>query len=108
MIRVEHLCKRWPAGRDALVDISFQAAPGTLTALIGPSGSGKTTLLRVIAGLESADGGEVVNPYGQPGMVFQEPSLWPHLTLLENVSLPLHVVKLQATADATERATAVL
>src|SRR5664279_5343136 len=84
--------KRWPDGHIALEDISFALAPGTLTALIGPSGAGKTTVLRLAAGLETPDAGEICNPFGQVGMVFQEPSLWPHLTLVENVSLPLRLV----------------
>lgn len=92
----------------ALADVSFAVAPGTLTALIGPSGAGKTTVLRLAAGLDTPDMGEVCNPFGQVGMVFQEPSLWPHLTLVDNVSLPLRLVHGVASAVAAVKATETL
>ena len=73
--------------------------------LLGPSGSGKTTLLRCIAGLETPDDGEILIS-GQPvfskkdriyvppedrqiGMVFQSYAIWPHMTVFDNVALPL-------------------
>ena len=93
MLTVQKLTKRWPGGSCALQDISFTAAPGQIVALIGPSGAGKTTLLRVIAGLETFQQGTLDRSPGAVGMVFQQPSLWPHLTLLENVALPLRVTR---------------
>jgi ABC-type polar amino acid transport system ATPase subunit len=93
MLAIDCVTKRWSDGTLALEDISFEAMPGTLTAVIGPSGAGKTVLLRTVCNLERCDSGEIRNPYGQPSLVFQEPSLWPHLTLLKNVSLPLRVLK---------------
>ena len=91
-----------------------QACPGALVcarrALLGPSGSGKTTLLRALAGLEPLDAGRIwlgetlVEDAGvglrQPpedrrlGMVFQEYVLWPHLSVFENVALPLREQRL--------------
>ena len=61
---------------------------GKRTALMGPSGCGKTTLLRIIAGLDTADIGEVygIEP-GDFGMVFQEARLFPTATALENVAV---------------------
>jgi len=91
-LSVEGLTKRWPDGSLALQDISFTASPGQIVALIGPSGAGKTTLLRVIAGLEPYHEGKLDGLAGAVGMVFQQPSLWPHLTLLENVALPMQVM----------------
>ena len=68
-------------------------------AFLGPSGSGKSTLLRIIAGLESADSGEVWlegeridgRPPGERGiaMVFQHYALYPHMTVRENMSFGL-------------------
>jgi len=101
------------AALDRLVlDVSF---PHTL-AVIGPSGGGKSTLLRVLAGLIQPDAGDVVFD-GEPlafheaalrrhrlrlGVVFQAFNLFPHLTALENVLLPLREV--HRYPDARERA----
>jgi polar amino acid transport system ATP-binding protein len=87
-------------------------------ALIGPSGSGKTTLLRILAGLETPDTGEVqVNgeriSFSEPallryrrtvGVVFQAFNLFPHLTALENITLPLEKVHEHSEKDARELA----
>jgi ABC-type polar amino acid transport system ATPase subunit len=108
MLVVNNVSKRWSTGVTVLNGISFNAAPGTLTAIMGPSGSGKTTLLRLVAQLETQDSGEIQNPFGQPGMVFQEPSLWPHLTLLENVSLPLIALRGVRKSEARNRAAEIL
>ena len=81
----------------------LRVAEGTILALLGPSGCGKTTLLRMIAGLEQPDGGRIaLGPRtlagdGAPvaaerrgiGMVFQDPALFPHLTVAENVAFGL-------------------
>lgn len=99
-----------------LDDVSFEAEfPHTL-ALLGPSGGGKSTLLRILAGLEIPDSGTVeIN--GAPlrfdsaslrthrrklGVVFQAYNLFPHLTALENVLLPLE--KVHRLPGARERA----
>ncbi len=80
--------------------ISFKIEQGKLGALIGPSGCGKTTLLRMIAGFEKPDAGliricgnEVVSPAvhiapekRDTGMVFQDYALFPHLTVMQNVT----------------------
>ncbi len=84
--------------------VSLDLAPSARLAVLGPSGCGKTTLLRLIAGLEVPDAGEilirgkVVSRPGwalQPGrrglgFVFQEPALWPHMTVAGNVLFGLH------------------
>src|SRR6266436_3771154 len=108
MLVVNNITKRWSNGVTVLKNIGFSAAPGTLTAILGPNGSGKTTLLRLIAQLETQDSGEIQNPFGQAGMVFQEPSLWPHLTLLENVSLPLIALQGIPKSEARGRAIEIL
>jgi NitT/TauT family transport system ATP-binding protein len=83
----------------ALDDISFDVAPGEFVCLIGPSGCGKSTLLNLVAGLERPDGGEIwINdrPVMQPGpdraVLFQEPSLFPWMTVLGNVEFALQLV----------------
>jgi iron(III) transport system ATP-binding protein len=108
MIRVNGLSKQFADGQDqpAAVDaISFEVAPGELFTLLGPSGCGKTTTLRCIAGLETPTSGEIfigneaVYSAGHGvfvpankrniGMVFQSYAIWPHMTVLQNVTYPL-------------------
>ena len=72
-------------------------------ALIGPSGGGKTTLLRLIADLTSADSGTISLDRAHKGMVFQLHNLFPHLTALQNITLPLTKVhKVEKNLAATQ------
>ena len=81
---------------DALKNIDLEVAHDDFLVILGPSGSGKTTLLRVLAGLETADDGEVridgelvnsVEPADRNvAMVFQQPALYPHMTVAENLA----------------------
>lgn len=85
----------------ALNNINLDFPDGELVALLGPSGCGKTTLLRIIAGLETADSGQVVlqgedatNTHvrkRQVGFVFQHYALFRHMTVFENVAFGLRV-----------------
>lgn len=92
-----------------LKDINLHISAGEVVVIIGPSGSGKSTLLRCINQLESVSGGELmvngmkVNDRDtninklrrQVGMVFQHFNLYPHMTVLENITLaPIQVVRL--------------
>jgi sulfate/thiosulfate transport system ATP-binding protein len=87
----------------ALDNVSVEATPGSLTALLGPSGSGKSTLLRVIAGLERPDSGKIFisgeeKTYVPPqkrgvGFVFQHYAAFKHMTVFENVAFGLKIRK---------------
>lgn len=103
-----------------LHDVSFRVHPGEVVCLIGPSGSGKSTVLRCINGLEAHDRGtilvegEAVSRASlacirrKVAMVFQRFNLFPHRTVLENVTEgPIHVLG-RVPADAREHATALL
>jgi putative ABC transport system ATP-binding protein len=108
MLRVEGLGKRF--GDTAVFDaVSLQMARGEFVALLGESGVGKSTLLNCIAGLDRADSGSVrvagtelatLDDDGcarlrrqQLGFVFQAFHVLPHLTVAENVSLPLRLLR---------------
>lgn len=85
----------------AVQDISLDIKDGEFIALLGPSGCGKTTTLRMVAGLESSDGGQIFIGSKQVSslpprdrdvaMVFQDYALYPHMSVLENVGYPLKV-----------------
>jgi len=79
-----------------LVDINLEVAEGEFVCLLGPSGCGKTTLLRLLAGLERPDSGAIFwrgsavgGPSLERGVVFQDYSLFPWLTLAQNLELAL-------------------
>jgi NitT/TauT family transport system ATP-binding protein len=98
-IRIKQLEKSYltQEGRLAVLNnVSFDTAANTITAILGPSGCGKSTLLRLIAALETPDSGEVVvNSTSQKKViteiVFQQHSLLPWRTALENVLLPFEL-----------------
>ncbi len=92
--------------RDILRGVNLHADNGEVVALMGLSGSGKTTILRVIAGLESSDGGSVTA--GKVGMVFQFHYLFEHLSAIDNVTLAPIEVHRQPETDARARAQALL
>ena len=96
----------------ALDDVSLEVEGGSLTALLGPSGSGKSTLLRIIAGLETPDGGEIeisgmdataLKPQKRNvGFVFQHYAAFKHMTVRDNVAFGLTVRK-RPRAEIRER-----
>lgn len=83
----------------ALLDVSLTVPNGSFVVLLGPTGAGKTTTLRVVSGLERPDAGNVLidgrsvsgfTPAQRDvAMVFQQYSLYPHMTVRENLSFPL-------------------
>ncbi|WP_127503757.1 ABC transporter ATP-binding protein [Actinoplanes solisilvae] len=113
MLKVTGLRKTYRSGArevEALRDLTFTVENGELVCLVGPSGCGKTTLLRCIAGLLDPSGG-TISLDGQPvqgpppglAMVFQEygRSLFPWMTVRDNVELPLKQKKLPAARRAS-------
>jgi sulfate/thiosulfate transport system ATP-binding protein len=104
-VRVEGVSKRFGASKQVVgVDqVTFDAPEHGITSLLGPSGSGKSTLLRIIAGLETPDGGKVaINGEDvtrvpvrkrQVGFVFQNYALFKHMSVFDNVAFGLSVRK---------------
>ena len=99
-VAFERVTKVYPGGTTPAVDdVSFEIAAGTLVTLLGPSGCGKTTTLRMIAGLEMPTAGRVLiggtdvtrlpATDRDVSMVFQSYALFPHMTVMENVSYGL-------------------
>lgn len=96
-LRVESVSKRFRQGqRDLLTldNVSFGLEVGRFLVIVGPSGCGKTTLLRILAGLERQDEGQIwirPNADGHPAaaMVFQEQSVFPWMTVRDNVAYGL-------------------
>jgi polar amino acid transport system ATP-binding protein len=121
-LRLDRLAKTFD-GRSVLDDICVDFGEARALVLIGPSGGGKSTLLRVIAGLEKPDSG-TVELDGTPvdfaseaklrahrlrlGVVFQAFNLFPHLSALQNVTLPLEKVHGHSRESATEIAVSTL
>lgn len=99
-LKLEGVCKGYKEDNYVIRDISFEVAEGEFFSILGPSGSGKTTLLRIIAGLDSLDKGEILiggklvakDSWQIPpekrgiGLVFQDPALFPHLNVFENIA----------------------
>ena len=86
---------------EALQGISLDIAPGEFVAVVGPSGCGKSTLLRLVTGLRRPSRGgillqgqKVEGPRNDVGIVFQSPVLFPWRSVLDNVLLPIEVLKL--------------
>ncbi|MDB5410788.1 MAG: mannosyltransferase [Rhodospirillales bacterium] len=100
MIEVEHLWKAFYDERRrttvvAIENVSFEIERGQFVCIVGPSGCGKSTLIRILAGLEQATAGSIEtgdrDPRRPPAMVFQEASLFPWLTVADNVAYPLRL-----------------
>ena len=119
-IRATELVKSYSQGVKALDGVSLEVNSGEVLVVMGPSGSGKSTLIRTFNGLESLDGGaldvlgerldathgerQVRAIRKRVGMVFQQFNLFPHLSILDNITLAPIKVQKRAKADAEQRA----
>jgi ABC-type polar amino acid transport system ATPase subunit len=119
-IDLDHISKRF-GDHVVLDDVSLHVAPGTVTALIGPSGAGKSTFLRCINLLERPDSGTIrvaghtIEPGKEirsrdlaalrstVGMVFQSFNLFPHMSVLDNISFPQQNVLKRTKSEANDR-----
>jgi ABC-type polar amino acid transport system ATPase subunit len=119
MLSARHLSFDY-GGRPVLTDVSLDIKPGSITVLIGPSGTGKTTLLRCLAMLATPQRGEIqvdeqlfryptatnlptpTPPWPKLTAVFQQLFLWPHLTLRQNILLPMRLQEPAGVATALE------
>ena len=117
MIRIHNLTKSF-GDNHVLKGISTEIGDGEVVVVIGPSGSGKSTFLRCLNRLEEADGGEIIfegvdvnnkdtnieKVREDMGMVFQSFNLFPHKTVLENITMAPVLVKGEDKSQAEEKA----
>ena len=102
-LSLQKVCKTFPNGVRALRDFDLEIGQGELIAILGPSGCGKSTLLRMIAGLEELTSGDIrlnekslnhLSPKDRDlALMFQSYTLFPHLTVYENMSFGLKLRK---------------
>ena len=119
-IRATDLVKSYTLGSRALDGVSLEVSKGEVLVVMGPSGSGKSTLIRTFNGLEPLDAGEldvlgirldaaheerpVREIRRRVGMVFQQFNLFPHLSILDNITLAPVKVQKRSKGDAEQRA----
>jgi NitT/TauT family transport system ATP-binding protein len=109
VVTCRDLSKRFANGTLALQDVTLDVVEHQFLSLLGPSGCGKSTLLRLIAGLSEPSAGAITWQPGTAGLsfVFQEPTLMPWATALDNVLLPLRLAHVSGE-ERRERAAAAL
>lgn len=128
LVQISNLYKSYSPTVQVLQGLNLSMAAGERLVVIGPSGGGKSTLLRVMMGLEEIDQGSItfagqqyitandskaktsinLDVRQQIGMVFQHYTLFPHLSILQNLTLAPRKVRGESKASAEERAMALL
>ena len=116
-IDVQDVAKTYDTGRttiEAISHVSFRVAKGQFVAILGPSGCGKSTLLMMCAGLESITGGRIViagkpmiGPRTSIGVMFQDSTLLPWKSVLENILFPIRILR-RPRSKYVERARALI
>ena len=111
-VRLSNLSKTF-GDTVAVSDVSMTIPNGAFVTLLGPTGAGKTTILRLISGLEEPDSGDVsiggrsvmddTPAQRNVAMVFQQYSLYPHMSVRENLAFPLRSPLLKTPAEEIER-----
>jgi NitT/TauT family transport system ATP-binding protein len=96
MIHISNLSKSFQS-HSVISKLSLELKRGERVTLFAPSGAGKTTLIRILAGLETATSGSVLVNDPAPTVLFQEPRLFPYMTVEENIRLPWQIHKLNWT-----------
>ncbi|HAP2999517.1 amino acid ABC transporter ATP-binding protein [Enterococcus faecalis] len=115
MLTIKNLTKHFD-NRTIIDHLNLEIPDGKILTIVGPSGGGKTTLLRCLAGLETIDSGELLldgvpfNPAEMDnadqvvGVVFQDFQLFPHLSVLENITLAPTLVLKEEKAKSQQEA----
>jgi glutamate/aspartate transport system ATP-binding protein len=117
MITIRNVSKIYPNGFQALKDCTTQVEKGEVIVVCGPSGSGKSTLIKCVNGLETFQGGDIVvngisvgdrktnlpKLRAKVGMVFQHFELFPHMSVIQNLTVAQTKVLGRSTDEARER-----
>jgi ABC-type polar amino acid transport system ATPase subunit len=122
IIEVNNISKTFPGGLAALRNFSIQVRRSEVLVVIGPSGSGKSTLLRCLNGLEVIDQGSIIidgipldgnrnnrrHIRREVGMVFQQFNLFPHMSVIKNISMAPRLVRRKSVHEAEQIAMTLL
>lgn len=110
MLEIKNLNKVYDNETDTLKNINLKVEDGQFTCIVGASGSGKSTLLKIIAGLEKPTSGEIIldneevkGPSPERMVMFQEPALFPWLSVIDNVKFGMNIAGL-SKAEQDEKA----
>ena len=111
-VRLQNVCKTF--GKEVALDnVSMTIPDGAFVVLLGPTGAGKTTTLRLVSGLDTPDSGEIfiddqpvnnmIPAQRNVAVVFQQYSLYPHLTVRDNLAFPLRSPLLKTPKDEIDK-----